>query len=66
MPTVIIEGPSLTIEKKRTLVSAITKVISETYKWPAKRIIVIIHENSDENAARGGMLLADKHIGPDT
>ncbi len=63
MPTAIIEGPPLNIKKKRTLVSAITEVISKTYEWPAERIIVIIHENPDENVARGGKLLADKHTG---
>lgn len=41
-----IEGPSLPVEKKRRLVSKI-------YEWSAERVIVIIHENPDENVARG-------------
>jgi 4-oxalocrotonate tautomerase len=60
MPLVIIEGPPLTIEKKRVVVSSITDIISEIYEWPAERIIVIIHENPDENVASGGILLSDK------
>lgn len=48
-----IEGPSLLVEKKRTLVSSITDIISKIYEWSAERVIVIIHENPDENVARG-------------
>jgi len=60
MPTVIIEGPPLPVDKKKRLVSSITDIISKIYEWPAERIIVIIHENPDENVARGGVLLSDK------
>ena len=60
MPTTIIEGPPLPLNKKRELVSAITDIISRTYEWPAERVIVIIHENPDENVARGGVLLSDR------
>lgn len=60
MPTVIIEGPPLQIDKKRRVVSAVTDIVSRTYEWPAERVIVIIHENLDENVSRGGILLSDK------
>lgn len=60
MPTVTIEGPSLPLDNKRQLVLSITDMISRSYKWPAERIIVIVHENPDENVARGGILIADK------
>ncbi|MDO9289762.1 MAG: 4-oxalocrotonate tautomerase DmpI [Thermodesulfovibrionales bacterium] len=60
MPTVTIEGPPLPLNKKRELVSAFTDIISRTYEWPAERVIVIIHENHDENVARGGVLLSDR------
>ena len=60
MPTVTIEGPPLSLNKKRELVSSITDIISRTYEWPVERIIVIIHENPDENVARGGVLLSDR------
>lgn len=59
MPTVIVEGPPLTIERKRALVASVTETVSEVYDWPMERIIVIIRENSDENVARGGVLRAD-------
>jgi 4-oxalocrotonate tautomerase family enzyme len=60
MPTTIIEGPPLPLNKKQELVSAITDIISRTYEWPVEKVIVIIHENPDENVARGGVLLSIK------
>lgn len=60
MPTIIIEGPSIGTDKKRKLVSSLTSVVSDIYEWPYERIIVGIHENPDENIARGGVLLSDK------
>jgi 4-oxalocrotonate tautomerase len=60
MPTIIIEGPPLPIKKKRELVSSITNIVSKIYNWPAKNIIVIIHENPDDNVGRGGILVSDR------
>jgi len=60
MPTVTIEGPPLSLARKRKLVSALSRLISRAYKWPAKRLIIVIHENPDQNVARGGRLLCDR------
>jgi len=60
MPTTIIEGPPLPLNKKQELVSSITDIISRTYEWPVEKVIVIIHENPDENVAGGGVLLSIK------
>lgn len=60
MPTIIIEGPTLPVAKKKALVASVTGIVSEIYEWPAERVIVIIHENPDENVARGGRLLSDR------
>ena len=60
MPTITIEGPPIPFDRKRKLVSSLTRVVSDIYEWPYERIIVIIHENPDENVARGGVLLSDK------
>ena len=60
MPTIIIEGPPLKVAKKRRLVSALTRLVSKAYAWPAERIIIVVHENPDENVARGGRLLSDQ------
>jgi phenylpyruvate tautomerase PptA (4-oxalocrotonate tautomerase family) len=60
MPTVIIEGPPLMAARKRRLVSALTRLICLAYRWPASRLIIVFHENRDENVARGGRLLSDQ------
>jgi 4-oxalocrotonate tautomerase family enzyme len=60
MPTVIIEGPPLKAARKRRFVSALTRLICQTYEWPACRVIIVFHENRDENVARGGRLLSDQ------
>jgi 4-oxalocrotonate tautomerase family enzyme len=60
MPTIIIEGPPLIAARKRRLVSALTRLACRTYKWPANRVIIVFHEDRDENVARGGRLLSDQ------
>ncbi len=60
MPTVVIEGPPLPVARKRKLVDALTRVVSKAYGWRAEKLIVLIHENADENVARGGVLLCDR------
>lgn len=60
MPTVVIEGGELSIELKRRLVTEISATVSRIYEWPSERVVVVIHENPDENVARGGVLLADR------
>ncbi len=59
MPTVIIEGPALPVEKKRVLAAVLTRAISQIYDWPEERVIIVIHENPDENVARGGQLRSE-------
>jgi 4-oxalocrotonate tautomerase len=59
MPTVIIEGPRISLEKKRSLVRKLTTVVASAYDWPLENIVVILRENPDENVARGGRLLID-------
>ena len=60
MPTVVIEGPRLNLPRKRTLVRELTALVASAYGWPLENIVVILHENSDDNVARGGNLLADR------
>ena len=62
MPTVIIEGPPRPLEVKRSLVARITDLVAEAYEWERSRVIVILHENKDENVARGGVLLVDRLV----
>ncbi|USH00604.1 tautomerase family protein [Thermococcus argininiproducens] len=57
MPTIIVEGPPISVEKKRELVKRFTKVASEIYG--IDHITVIIKENSPENVGINGELLLD-------
>ncbi|MBZ5562344.1 MAG: tautomerase family protein [Acidobacteriia bacterium] len=59
MPTVIIEGPRISLTRKRSLVRKLTAVVASAYEWPSENIVVILRENLDENVARGGRLLVD-------
>jgi 4-oxalocrotonate tautomerase len=59
MPTVIIEGPRISLTRKRSLVRKLTAVVASAYDWPLGNIVVILRDNSDENVARGGRLLID-------
>lgn len=60
MPTIIIEGPRLPLQRKRQLATVITRAVAEAYDWPEERIILILHENLNHNIARGGRLLKDQ------
>jgi len=59
MPTVVIEGPRIKLDRKRSLVRKLTALVASAYDWPLDSIIVILRENPDENVARGGRLLID-------
>ena len=59
MPTVVIEGPRISLTRKRSLVRKLTDVVASAYDWPLDNIVVILRENPDENVARGGKLLVD-------
>ncbi len=60
MPTIIVEGPSIDIEKKRALVRGITETASAVYGLPGHIIHVLIRENPPENVGVAGGLLADR------
>jgi len=60
MPTIIIEGPHLTLLRKRRLAEAITRLVAAAYDWPKENVILVLHENGDQNVARGGRLLTDR------
>jgi 4-oxalocrotonate tautomerase family enzyme len=61
MPTVIIEGPPLAIRRKRRLAEAVTHLVAQAYDWPEDNVILVLHENPDQNVARGGRLLSDRN-----
>ncbi len=59
MPTIRVEGPVLTVEKKRELARRLTEVAVDVYA--IEHILVLIRENPPENVAVNGVLIADRH-----
>ena len=62
MPTIMVEGPPMDIERKRQLVKKLAAAAAEVYR--IKHITVLIRENPPENVGVGGQLLADRKRGP--
>ena len=61
MPNITVEGPSIKdIEIKRALAKEMTEAAAKAYKLPAQYIVVVIKENSPENVAVAGQLIADR------
>jgi len=61
MPIINIEGPPIKdLETRRDFVQNLTRAAASAYGLPAEKIIVIIHENTPEQVAVGGQLLADR------
>ena len=58
MPTIMVEGPKIDVEKKRQPVKKLTEAAVELYG--IEHIIVIIRENPPENVGISGELLADR------
>jgi 4-oxalocrotonate tautomerase len=58
MPTIMVEGPPITVEQKRELVKRLTGVAVEVYR--NEHVTVLIKENPPENVGVGGQLLADR------
>lgn len=61
MPTVIIEGPQLNLGNKKELVQQLTPIVAYVYDWKVEDVIIIIRENTNENVARGGILLSERN-----
>jgi 4-oxalocrotonate tautomerase len=61
MPKVIVEMlPGRTLDQKREITKKLTAVLSETMRVEKETVHIIIHENSDENVAQGGVLFCDR------
>jgi len=58
MPTIMVEGPPIDVERKRQLVKKLTEVAVEVYG--IKHITVLIRENLPENVGVNGQLMADR------
>ncbi|MGI6082847.1 MAG: 4-oxalocrotonate tautomerase DmpI [Limnochordia bacterium] len=60
MPVITFDGPKLTKEQKAELARIFTKAAAEGTKIPEAAFVVLFKENSPENVATGGVLLADR------
>ena len=61
MPILTLEGPPIAnIDVRRTLVTELTAAAAKAYGMPKEKIIVLIHENTPQQVAVGGTLIADR------
>lgn len=60
MPVIIVNGPALSLEKKRELIKGLTEVASRVMNVPEEAFVVLVNENPQENVGVGGILLADR------
>ena len=60
MPIITLDGPPLSLEKKRALVAELTTLAAQQYQLPESTIIVMIRENAPDQVGVGGTLIADR------
>jgi 4-oxalocrotonate tautomerase len=60
MPIISLDGPPLSLEKKRVLVSELTRLAATAYQLPESTIIVMLRDNAPDQIAVGGTLIADR------
>jgi 4-oxalocrotonate tautomerase len=58
MPTILVDGPPISVEQKRELVKRLTEVAVKVYR--IEHITVLVRENPPENVGVNGQLLADR------
>ena len=61
MPILTLDGPPIAdLNVRRNLVQELTAAAAKAYAMPKEKIIVLIRENSPEQVAVGGTLIADR------
>lgn len=60
MPIITLDGPPLSLDKKRTLVNELTSLAATAYELPESTIIVMLRENAPDQVAVGGTLIVDR------
>jgi 4-oxalocrotonate tautomerase len=58
MPTIMVDGPPISVEQKRELVKQLTEAAVSVYR--IEHITVLVRENPPENVGVNGQLLADR------
>ncbi len=59
MPVVTVNGPEISITKKRQLCATITHALTKIYGLDKDTILVYINEYSTDKVAKGGKLIKD-------
>jgi 4-oxalocrotonate tautomerase len=61
MPILTLEGPPIAdLKIRRALVAELTSAAAKAYSMPKEKIIILLHENTPEQVAVGGVLIADR------
>jgi len=60
MPVIRVDGPQISVDKKRELAKRLTEAAAEVYGMGKEHIIVLIRENPPENVSVGGELVVDR------
>lgn len=63
MPVIRVDGPKITVDKKRELAKRLTEIAADIYGMDKQHIIILIRENEPENVSVGGELIADRRKG---
>ena len=62
MPVITVDGPPIgDIDVRRKMVAGLTDAAAKAYNMPNEKIIILIRENSPEQVAVGGELIADRN-----
>ena len=62
MPVITVDGPPIgDIDVRRKMVADLTDAAAKAYNMPNEKIIILIRENSPEQVAVGGELIADRN-----
>ncbi|MDR1495746.1 MAG: tautomerase family protein [Clostridiales Family XIII bacterium] len=59
MPNITIDGPAISLDKKRLLAKRLVPNTAEIYGLPEEAITLIIKESGPENVSHGTVLLVD-------
>lgn len=61
MPVLTLEGPPIAdLSIRRELVAELTRAAAKAYSMPPEKIVILLHENTPEQVAVGGVLISDR------
>jgi 4-oxalocrotonate tautomerase len=60
MPIITLDGPPLSLEKKRALARELTSLAAKAYDLPESTMIIMLRDNAPDQVAVAGILIADR------